>query len=471
MKTLVLIPTYNERENIPKILSQLDDAGIDADILFVDDGSPDGTAEEIDNQRRGNGRIHLIQRGSKLGIGSAHMDGIHWAYENRYDFLVTMDCDLTHAPSDIPELLAALNTADVAVGTRYGNPQSLKGWNWKRKALTHTAHLLTRFFLGVTYDCTGAFRAYRLGTIPVGVFELVESKGYSFFFECLFVLNWNRCRVTEIPICLPPRTYGSSKMPAVEPFRGIKVLVALFLDRLLSPEKFGYSNVYVKPNPTITGRDEWDAYWEKSAKSKHPIYQAIATLYRRWIITRHLTREIRSMFKKGASVLHIGCGSGHVDQDNQMQVHITAVDTSLKALQIYRRCVPFAKDVCHASAFDLPFAEASFDGAYHLGVIEHFNGTEMVKFLEELHRVIKPGGKLLIFWPHEKATSVAVIKIWHHLAGANAAPLHPPEISLAKNRKWVVSILSQAGFQMDYYQFDFRDFWVQAVIRATRNID
>ena len=154
-----------------------------------------------------------------------------------------------------------------------------------------------------------------------------------------------------------------------------------------------------------------------------------------------------------------------------MQVHITAVDTSLKALQIYRRCVPFAKDVCHASGFDLPFAEASFDGAYHLGVIEHFSETEMKQFLAELHRVIKPGGKLLIFWPHEKATSVAVIKIWHHLAGANAAPLHPPEISLAKNRKWVASILSQAGFQMDYYQFDFRDFWVQAVIRATRNID
>jgi len=471
LKTLVLIPTYNERENIPKILSQLDDARIDADILFVDDGSPDGTAEEIDNKRRTNTRIKLIQRGAKLGIGSAHVDGIHWAYENGYDFLVTMDCDLTHAPSDIPGLLAALDKSDVAVGTRYRNPQSLKGWNWKRKALTHMAHFLTRFFLGVPYDCTGAFRAYRLGAIPVGVFDLVKSKGYAFFFECLFVLNWNRCVVAEIPICLPPRTYGSSKMPAVEPFRGVKALISLFSDRLLAPEKFGYSNVPVKPNPAIIDQDDWDDYWEKSAKSKHPIYQSIATLYRRWIITRRLTMEIRSVFKMGDSVLHVGCGSGHVDQDNQMQVHITAVDTSLKALHIYRRCVPFAKDVCHASAFDLPFAEASFDGAYHLGVIEHFSISDMAKSLAELHRVIKPGGKLLIFWPHEKATSVAVIKIWHRLAGANAAPLHPPEISLAKNRKWVASILAQAGFQIDSYQFDFRDFWVQAVIRATRSVE
>jgi ubiquinone/menaquinone biosynthesis C-methylase UbiE len=144
------------------------------------------------------------------------------------------------------------------------------------------------------------------------------------------------------------------------------------------------------------------------------------------------------------------------------------VDSSLQALDIYRRCVPLASAAVHASVFELPFKNNAFEGAYHLGVIEHFSPVEIGQFLSELHRVIKPGGRLLIFWPHQRATSVFVLKIWHHLAGKGAAPLHPPEISLAKDKKSVAQILKSSGFQIDSYSFGIRDFWVQAVIQATR---
>jgi dolichol-phosphate mannosyltransferase len=239
LKTLVLIPTFNERENISQLLMLLEAEVLDVDVLFVDDGSPDGTAHEIQCLAESNPRIHLLQRGGKFGIGSAHRDGILWAYANHFDRLVTMDCDLTHLPADIPSLLAALTDSDVAVGTRYRSPKSLEGWNWRRKCLTRTAHLLTRFFLGIPYDCTGAFRAYRLNKISKDLFKIVQSPSYPFFFESLFILHHNGFKISEIPISLPPRTYGSSKMPPAEPFRGIKHLCKMAFDRILLPERFG----------------------------------------------------------------------------------------------------------------------------------------------------------------------------------------------------------------------------------------
>jgi len=468
LKTLVLIPTFNERENIHQLLALLEAENLDVDVLFVDDGSPDGTGSEIEGLAASNPRIHLMQRGGKLGIGSAHRDGIRWACANHYHRLVTMDCDLTHLPADIPAFLAALQNSDVAVGTRYHTAKSLEGWNWIRKCLTRTAHMLTRLFLGIPYDCTGAFRAYRLDHIPPDLFEIVQSASYPFFFESLFILHHNGFRVSEIPISLPPRTYGSSKMSPSEPFRGISHLCEMAIDRVLLPERFGCPQLPLEANPDLPSSDGWNAYWERSGQSGNLLYKSLATLFRRTVIAPRLTREIREVFSAGSSVLHAGCGSGHVDRGIQSFLRITAVDSSIKALDIYRRCVPLAAAIRHASVFKLPFENGTFDGAYHLGVIEHFSPEEINRFLSELHRVIKPGGRLLVFWPHERATSVFVLKMWHRLAGKGAPPLHPPEISLAKDKNSIANILGNSGFRMDSYAFDGRDFWVQAVIHATR---
>ncbi|MGZ3697739.1 MAG: glycosyltransferase, partial [Bdellovibrionota bacterium] len=172
--------------------------------------------------------LFVIHRKVRNGIGGAHQDGISWAYQKGYKTLVTMDADFTHPPARIPDLFKDTAAYSVVVGSRYMDKKSLQGWNMLRKVLTWTAHVLTTYLLGLKYDSTGAFRLYRLDRIPQSVFESVTSKGYSFFFESLYILDLARYPIHEIPIALPPRTYGSSKMSYVEAFRSTKKLFEMY---------------------------------------------------------------------------------------------------------------------------------------------------------------------------------------------------------------------------------------------------
>jgi dolichol-phosphate mannosyltransferase len=211
-KILVMLPTYNERENVQKMCQDLSTVDIPADILFIDDNSPDGTGDVLDGLVKKNPRVLVIHRPGKMGIGSAHKDGIAWVYSHGYTHLVTMDCDFTHSPENIPDLLQCADEYDVVVGSRHMREDSLSGWNLWRKCITRTGHVLTTVLLKMPYDATGAFRLYRLDHIPPEIFRSVSSNGYSFFIESLAILNLNRFRIKEIPIALPPRTYGHSKL-------------------------------------------------------------------------------------------------------------------------------------------------------------------------------------------------------------------------------------------------------------------
>ena len=152
---------------MPKIVARLSALAIQTDYLFLDDNSPDGTGRVLDEIAAAQPRFHVIHRSGKLGIGSAHIDGINWAYEHGYDTLVTMDCDFTHPPEDIPRMLAALVPgANLVVGSRYLQPNSLPDWKLLRRLLTKIGHLLTVTFLRMPYDATGAFRIYDLRTVP-----------------------------------------------------------------------------------------------------------------------------------------------------------------------------------------------------------------------------------------------------------------------------------------------------------------
>jgi dolichol-phosphate mannosyltransferase len=211
-KILVMLPTYNERENVQTMCRELSRIDIPMDILFVDDNSPDGTGEILDDLAKRSPKVLVLHRPGKMGIGSAHQEGIRWVYAHGYTHLVTMDCDFTHSPDNIPDLLQFADEYDVVVGSRHLLENSLSGWNLWRKCITRTGHLLTALLLKMPYDATGAFRLYRLDHIPPEVFGLVTSRGYSFFFESLTILNLNQFKIKEIPIALPPRTYGHSKL-------------------------------------------------------------------------------------------------------------------------------------------------------------------------------------------------------------------------------------------------------------------
>ena len=142
-RTLVLIPTYNERENVEKLCADILGLGLDADILFVDDSSPDGTGDLLDLLAEAHTSVIVLHRPRKMGIGSAHLDGIHWAYDHQYARLVTMDCDFSHQPEHIRDLLHECVRYEVVVGSRYLSEHSLRGWSLFRKSLTLLGHGLT----------------------------------------------------------------------------------------------------------------------------------------------------------------------------------------------------------------------------------------------------------------------------------------------------------------------------------------
>ena len=237
-KILVFIPTYEERENVTPMCEQIMALPLPLDLLFTDDASPDGTGEELDRLATIHPRMTVSHRTGKLGIGSAHQEGISYAYRNGYEVLITMDCDFTHDPKKIPALLDARPGYQVVLGSRHLQEESLPGWSTTRILLTKFGHFLTRHLLRIEYDATNAFRLYDLTSIPAGLFKLVRSKSYSFFFESLFVLATNKIRVREIPIMLPSRTAGHSKMNLSEVFRSAEFLTKLGLERMVNPRRF-----------------------------------------------------------------------------------------------------------------------------------------------------------------------------------------------------------------------------------------
>ncbi len=470
-RTLIFIPTYEERENVGPMCEEIVALGLDADLVFCDDSSPDGTGRVIDELAKKHPRVRAMHRSGKLGIGSAHLDGIAYAYDNGYARLVTMDCDFTHSPSDIPRMLAAAEGADLVAASRWKSANSLPGWSPMRKGLTHLGHTLTKRMLGVTGDATGAFRVYDLETIPRRLFDLVTEKGYAFFFQSMFIVQENDYRIAEVPIVLPARTYGHSKMSMLEVSRSVEQLGKLFLARQANPAQFRLGRRVADLDPALADPQNWDNYWEKKDKAGALAYDIVASVYRNLFIKSNLNRVIHEEFAKGANLLHAGCGSGQVDADLHDYVDVTAVDISPQALHRYTRENPGVHDVRHADILKLPFADASFDGVYNLGVVEHFEGAQLSGLFSELARVTRPGGKVVTFWPHKLATSAMVLDSIHYVLNdvmKKDVQLHPPEPSRIGSRDEAQRAFSDAGLDLVRYDFGARDLFVQAIAIGKR---
>jgi dolichol-phosphate mannosyltransferase len=444
--------------------------GLNADLVFLDDNSPDGTGAVLDELAARHKRVRVVHRAGKAGLGSAHLAGIALAYDEDYDRLVTLDCDFTHPPTLIPKFLERSEHADVVVGSRFLQEGSLPDWSLFRKFLTTFGHFLTKTMLSMAQDATGAFRVYNLRTIPRDVFSLVQSRGFSFFFESLFILSRNGHSVGEIPIALPARAYGKSKMNFQEMRRSLSTLATLFLQDQTDPARFRLSKSSER-DPALVDPQNWNDYWAKKSAKTTAVYDLIATAYRNGIMRPCLEATLRREFQPGARVLHAGCGSGQVDENLHEHVRITAVDISTSALALYSRHNPRAEAVRHASIFNLPFPDQTFDGAYNLGVVEHFQPDELRRMFSEVHRILKPKGKLVVFWPHAHATSVFVLKGAHYLLNdvfRKDVHLHPPEVSLVHSKREAADLLATGGFDLTSYDFGPRDFFVQAVVVATR---
>jgi dolichol-phosphate mannosyltransferase len=470
-RTLIFIPTYNERDNVENMAGQILALGLDADLLFMDDDSPDGTGEILDRLAAGHPRLSIIHRVGKLGIGSAHLDGIRWAFDHGYERLITMDCDFTHTPANVLTLIQSSDGYDVTVGSRYMRENSLPGWNLMRKSLTGLGHFLTTNLLGIPFDATGALRAYDLRRIPRELFERVTASGYAFFFESMYMLVRNNFSVKEFPIVLSARTYGSSKMTVQETLRSGAKLLSVWVAGVAHPSRFRVSPPVGGIDQILFDPQDWNAYWDRKERPSAIAYDFVADAYRMWVIKAQVERFIFKHFSDGSHLLHAGCGSGQVDTGLHGRVRITAIDISPSALRIYRRNNPAAFAVRHATILDLHFPAESFDGVYSVCVLEHFTREELRLILAQFHCVLKPGGKLVIFWPHARATSVARLKGAHWLLNdVLGSPVKfPPADSLLHSRQWVESLLHDAAFRLADYSFGARDFFVQAVVVAEKS--
>ncbi len=228
---LIFLPTYNERDNVPEMVNRIQTQTIPADILFIDDNSPDGTGALLEDLARHKKGIFVVHRPRKQGIGSAHLDALGFAYQKGYSRLITMDADLTHAPEDIPLFLAAATENDVVLGSRF-LPKATDERNGRERLLSRLSHWATSRFLRLPYDVTNAYRLYCLDRIDSKLFAGLQASGYAFFFESIFVLHKNSHRIKEVALQLAGRGAGQSKKKLSDIFRGGKQLLCLWRKHL-----------------------------------------------------------------------------------------------------------------------------------------------------------------------------------------------------------------------------------------------
>jgi dolichol-phosphate mannosyltransferase len=209
----VIVPTYNERENLEQIATRLRRAVPDADLLVVDDNSPDGTGELADKLATEEPRIHVLHRPGKAGLGSAYVAGFGWALEHGYGAMVEMDADGSHDPADLPRLLGALADADLVIGSRWVVGGKVSNWPRSREILSRGANTYARLMLRIPVrDATGGYRAYRAETLRGVALDEVQSQGYCFQVDLALRVISAGMTVREVPITFVDRTRGESKM-------------------------------------------------------------------------------------------------------------------------------------------------------------------------------------------------------------------------------------------------------------------
>jgi len=214
-KSLVIVPTYNEKENILLIISAILEQNECLEVLVVDDGSPDGTGDMVDELTKTNSRVHLIRRKGKMGLGSAYVTGFKWALERDFQRVFEMDADFSHSPADLNRFLeAAENGADLVLGSRYlDNKISVVNWDLKRLILSYGANVYTRLATGLPIsDATGGFKCYCRSALEALNLDKMKSDGYCFQIETTFKIWKKGLTVKEIPIVFTDRTRGTSKM-------------------------------------------------------------------------------------------------------------------------------------------------------------------------------------------------------------------------------------------------------------------
>jgi len=231
-RVIVGISTYNEIENLPTLVERIDEHLPTADILIVDDNSPDGTGDWSQQQADTRADFFCVRRTGKLGLGTATIATLQYAIDHDYEFVINMDADLSHAPDRLPALLDAAQNADVSVGSRYTDGGGIVGWPFHRRIMSRCMNAYARLALSLpTKDCSGSFRCYRVSKLREISLDRVRSRGYSFFEEILWHLRYANARFAEVPITFQDREKGKSKINMREAISAVWIIGSLAFAR------------------------------------------------------------------------------------------------------------------------------------------------------------------------------------------------------------------------------------------------
>jgi dolichol-phosphate mannosyltransferase len=213
MKTLIIIPTYNEYDNLRPLLDAISSSAPSCDILIVDDNSPDGTGRLADEIHEQDPRVHVLHRAGKLGLGTAYVAGFKYSIEQKYDAAFEMDADFSHDPKYLPDFLQAIEQADLVIGSRYIPGGSTPNWSFGRRCISGFGNIFARVMLGIpVHDCTAGFRCYRREVLESIDVDTLQSQGYAFQVELAYRVMKQGFKITEIPITFMDRRVGTSKM-------------------------------------------------------------------------------------------------------------------------------------------------------------------------------------------------------------------------------------------------------------------
>ena len=230
---VITLCTYNERDNLLPLIREIHQFAPDADVVVVDDNSPDGTGQLADELAAADARIRVLHRPGKQGLGSATVAGFRYGVEHGYELLINMDADFSHHPRYLPQLRACLDIADVSIGSRYVPGGGVVGWSWLRYLMSGGINAYARLLLGLTNrDNSGSFRCYRVSKLAQLDFDQVRSRGYSFQEEILYMCRCVGCRFQEVPIIFEDRRAGTSKINGKESVLALWIIARLAVDRL-----------------------------------------------------------------------------------------------------------------------------------------------------------------------------------------------------------------------------------------------
>jgi len=212
-KAILIVPTYNEVENVQSLTEAIFEHQPEVHILFVDDGSPDGTADVIRKIQNTQRSVHLLERQGKMGLGTAYIAGFRWALERQYEYIFEMDADFSHNPAEIPHFLEAMETNDLVIGSRYITGVNVINWPLKRLLLSYFANMYTQIVAGIPVkDCTGGYKCFRRTVLEQLDLDGIKTNGYGFQIEMNFKAWKKGFRIQEIPIIFVDRVHGESKL-------------------------------------------------------------------------------------------------------------------------------------------------------------------------------------------------------------------------------------------------------------------